>query len=172
MLVAEQLERGDQGAHQLQHRLQEADVDDLPDPGVDCGHRGERPHQGGDLVGQGDGGQQRPAIGLAVDAGETGHRLGQGGEPGPLGVGTVLAEAGHPGDDELRVLGDQVVGHQPERLELPGPEVLHDHVGGADQPTEHGDALGVLEVEHDAALAPTGELPEQGDVVGRVPPPH
>ena len=172
LLVAEHPEGGDERSHQLEHRLEEVDVDHLPDAGVHRGHGGEGGHEGRDLVGEGDGRQQRAAVGLAVDAGEPGHGLGQGGEPRPLGVGAVLAEAGDPGDHQAGVLGDELVGHQPEGLELAGPEVLDEHVGGGDEAPEGLDADGVLEVEHHAALATAAQLPEEGDVVGRVAPPH
>ena len=89
-----------QRPHQLEHRLQQVDVDDLAAPGV----HGDQGREGGgdarDLVGEGDRRQQRLAVGLAVDRRESRHRLGDRGEPGTLGVRPGLAEAGDAGDHE------------------------------------------------------------------------
>ncbi len=101
--VAGELPRRHERAHQLGQRLEQVHVDDLAHPRVHRHHRGEGGGQAGDLVGEGDGREQRRPVGLAVDAGEARQRLGQRGEARPAGVGAVLAEAGDAGDDQPRV---------------------------------------------------------------------
>ena len=100
-------------------------------------HRGERRRQPGDLVGERDRRQQWLAVRLAVDRREARHRLGDRGEPGPLGVRAGLPEPGHARDHEPVVAGEQDVGSEPEPLERAGAEVLDQHVGVVEQPEEH-----------------------------------
>ena len=156
----------------MQHRLEQVHVDHLAHPAVHGDHRGECGHERGDLVGEGDGWEHRAAVGFTVHMGEPRHGFGQRGESGSMRIRTRLPEAADSGDHQLRVRGDEFVGQQTEGLELARPEVLDHHVGGGDEATQHLEFLGLLQVEHDAALAPTGQLPEQRDVVGRIAPPH
>ena len=124
---------GRQRAHALEERLEQVDVDDLPDAGPQRDHRGERADQGGHLVGQRDGRQERPAVGLAVQRREPGHGLGDRGEPGPARVRSVLPEARDAQDDELGVAGEEDVGREAEPLERARPEVLDQDVRALDQ---------------------------------------
>ena len=144
-----------------------------PTPAVQGDHRGERRGEPGDLVGEGDRRQQRLAVGLAVDRGEPGHRLGDRGEPRPLGVRAVLAEAGDPRDDEARVAGEQHVGPEPEPLERAGPEVLDEHVGVVDEAQQRRRrSAASLRSSDDRALVAVGQLPPQALAVALVAPRH
>ena len=135
-------------------------------------HRGERPGQRRHLVGEGDRWEQRTAVGLAAQRGESAHRLGEGGEAGALGVRAVLAESGDAQDDEPGVRRQQRVRCQVEGLQLARAHVLDEHVGGVEQ-LAHARVPGrVLEVERDAALAPAEDLPEQRVGVPRGRPAH
>ena len=161
-----------QRAHQVQHRLQQVDVDDLAAAAVQGDHRGERRGEPRRLVGQRHRRQQRLAVRLAVDGGEPAHRLGDRREPGPPGVRAVLAEPRDARDDEPRVAGVQHVGAEPELLQPPGPEVLDEHRCVGDE-AEQDVAVGVvLEVEDDRALAAVGELEPQPLAVALVAPRH
>ena len=161
-----------QRAHQVEHRLQQVDVDDLAAAAVQGDHRGERRGEPRRLVGQRHRRQQRLAVRLAVDRGEPAHRLGDRREPGPPGVRAVLAEPRDPRDHEPRVAGVQHVGAEPEPLQPPGPEVLDEH-GGVGDEAEQDVAVGVvLEVEHDRALAAVGQLEPQALAVALVAPRH
>ena len=78
--------------------------------------------------------------------------------PAVVGVGTVLAPAGHAAVDEPRVAGEAHVGTDAEPLGDAGPEPLDQRVGPLDQ-AQHGlDALGVLEVDADRAPAPVEDV--------------
>jgi hypothetical protein len=56
--------------------------------------------------------------------------------------------------DDVGVARPHGVGTQPHRLEEPGPERLDDDVGCGGEPVGDGAVLLVVEVEHDARLAP------------------
>jgi hypothetical protein len=159
---------GDQRTEQLDHRLQQVDVDDLPDAGMEGDHRGERRGQPGDLVGQGDGRQQRRSSRIARQGRPATHGLGRGGEAGPRGIGPALAEAADPGDDQAGIAGQQHVGAQAESLELAGAQVLHQHVGRLGQPQQRLPAGVGLQVQHDGPLAAVPQLPGQRHPVARV----
>ena len=117
--------------------------------------------------------EQRRPLGLAVDGGQARHGLGQRGEArGGTAYGTVLAEAGDPGDDQVGVAGQEDVGAETEAFEGAGPEVLDQHIGPVEQGQHRLPSLVVLEVEHDRPLAAPEQLPEEGDAVAGVPPAH
>ena len=162
----------DHRSHDLEHRLQEVDVDDLADSRVQRDHRGERGGDAGDFVGECDRRQHRWAVRIATDGGEPCHRLGDRGEAGSLCVGAGLAEPGDAHDDELRIRSKEVVGVQTESLEHAGSEVLDEHVGFGDQPAHEGKVVVVLEVECDGLLVPIDEFPPQALAVAWVAPRH
>ena len=84
-------------------------------------------------------------------------------------VGAAVAHRpvrGVPGDvadDELRVPGPQGRRRQPHPVRRPGRQVLHEHVGPADQRGQRGPARGRLEVKRDRLLAPV----EPDEVAGQ-----
>lgn len=82
--------------------------------------------------------------------------------PGGVGQRAVLAPAGHPAVDELRVAGVAVGRADAEPLGDPGAEALDEHVGALDQVEDAGGAVGGLQVDEDGALVAVG------DVVGGV----
>jgi hypothetical protein len=61
--------------------------------------------------------------------------------------------AAYRGDDQLRLLAQQLVDRQAEALERVGREVLRQHVGAAHERAQAGAIRVGAEVEHDAALA-------------------
>ncbi len=82
--------------------------------------------------------------------------------PGGVGERALLAPAGHPPVDELRVEGVARGGADAEPLGDPGAEALDQDVGALDEVENAGGAVGGLEVDQNGALAAVG------DVVGRV----
>ena len=172
LLLAGQLVDGDEGAHQLEQRLQQVHVDDLTDAGVQGDHRREGADQAGDLVRERDGREERWTVGFAGDRRVARHGFGDRSETGPARVGTGLAEAGEAGDDEVRVAVVQDLRPEAEALERPRAEVLDEGVRAVDQVQEDGAILMVLQVEGDEALVAVGELPPQTAAVPRVAPGH
>ena len=75
------------------------------------------------------------------------------------------AEAGDRAEHEPRVLGPQHVVAEPEALEDAGPHALDHDVGRLDEAGEELGALGGLEVDADAALAPVPAQVEQAEAV-------
>ena len=72
---------------------------------------------------------------------------------GGLGVGAVLAPAGHAAVDELGVAGQAVIRADAEALGHAGAEALDEHVGLLDHGEHRLDALRALEVDADRAAA-------------------
>ena len=84
---------------------------------------------------------------------------------GPAALGAVVPEPGDRQGDQPRVELGQHVGAEAEPVQGAGAEVLHEHVGPAQQLGEHRLVGVVLEVEGDRLLVPVG-----GEEVGRLPP--
>lgn len=162
----------DDWAHDLEHRLQEVDVDDLADSRVQRDHRGERGGDAGDFVGECDRRQHRWTVRIATDGGEPRHRFGDRGEAGSLCVRAGLAEPGDAHDDEFWVRCEEIVRVQTESLEHAGSEVLDEYVGLGDQPAYEGKVVVVLQVECDGLFVAVDELPPQALAVARVAPRH
>ncbi len=164
----------DQRTHQLEERLEQVDVDHLADAGVHGDHRGERGDEAGDLVGERDRRQQRPAVGLAVDRRRS-PLIASAivANPGRPAYGPVLSEPGDAGDDELRVARQQVVG-------LRARVVRACRAGSSRSARRPRRTAGASASRSSAdfrsraivALAATDELPPQGDVVAGVAPAH
>ena len=94
----------------------------------------------------------RPLARQPRDRHQAAHALGDLVEARPVAVGAVLAEAGQADVDEARVDGAQRFVVEAEPVLHVGPIVLDQHVGAFRHLLENGDALGLLEVERDAAL--------------------
>ena len=90
-------------------------------------------------------------------AAEVGKRPGEGDVvdvvAGGVGPRPVLAPAGHPPVDELRVAGKTLVGTGPEPLHHAGAKPLDQGVGTLDEIEQHADAIGMLEVDGEVAPA-------------------
>ena len=86
--------------------------------------------------------------------------------PAAMGVRAVLAPAGHPPEHELRVAGEALVGADAEALHHARAEALDQRVGLLDEVEQRRDAVGVLEVDGDAAPAAQRARRWRG-VVGR-----
>jgi hypothetical protein len=157
-----------EGSHALQQRVEQVHVDHLPHPGPQRRHDGEGADDGGDLVGQRHRREQGCTVGLAVDRGEARHGLGQGGEAGPGGVGTVLAEPGDPADHQPWVALEQDVRSDTEAFQGPRPEVLDEHIGVGGQVKQGLAAGGGLEVQGDAALVAADHLPIEARAVAGI----
>ncbi len=72
----------------------------------------------------------------------------------------VLAPAGEPAVDQLRVAGHDVLGAEPEPLGDAGPERLEQDVRLLGQPQHQLDALGRLQVDGDGAAAAVELAPD------------
>ncbi len=69
--------------------------------------------------------------------------------PGIRCIGPGLAPAGHPAVNELRIVGEQHVGAEPQSLHHAGTEALDQAIGGADEVAHLRYALGRLEIGRD-----------------------
>lgn len=78
--------------------------------------------------------------------------------PGPFRERAVLAPAGHPPVDELRIAGEAGVRAHAEAFGDPGPVPLDQHVGALDEVQDGVRAGRVLEVDEDGALVAVGEV--------------
>ena len=65
------------------------------------------------------------------------------------------------GDDQMRMKAAQLLGAEPLLLELAVAKILQEHVGGLEQPVHGVAILGLLEVQHDAALAAVEQREER-----------
>jgi hypothetical protein len=80
--------------------------------------------------------------------------------PGALGVGAVLAVAADGAEDEARIDRGKRRVADAELVHDAGAETLDDDVRRQSQSAEHGDALGLLQVEAQRALVAVDELEE------------
>ena len=166
---------GDQRLHHGQHRLVDGRVDHLAAAGAGAGVQGQQGPEGGEGPGQGvaDGDPRAAGRrgGVAGDIAQPAHGLADGAVPGPGRVRPVLAEPGHPDQHQPRVpLGQRVVA-EPPPLQGPGPEVLDQDVGGAEQPAGQGLALGVAQVQGHRLLVAGDHRPPQRQAVRLLPAP-
>ena len=130
------------------------------------GHgQGRHRSQGGQvaaLIGDDVAGQlQRLAVAPACRAHRTGHGVGHDVLTEQIGVGSVLAERGHRGDDQGRVGGLELVDPEATLGQPPGRRRLDDQVGAVDQPAHHLLIAVAVEVGHHRALVGV-EMEEQG----------
>ena len=157
------------GPDHVHQRLQQADVDHLAVAGQvavaeRCQHR-ERAAHAGYLVGQSDRRKGGRAVRLAGGMRQRGHALSHGAESGAIGVGTGLPVARHPQHHQARVLRQQHrLGVESQPLQRPGPEVLDQHVGVANQSQQHLPALGRLQIDLDRPLVPANLAPVEAVV--------
>ena len=152
-----------------QARLGDRDVDDLPAAG-DRAPEERREHaldgdHPGEGVAEGDRGARRRLVGVAVDAAQAAHRLGDRGVPGQRRVGPGLPVAGDAAEDEARVGRGEAVVAQVPALEGAGAEVLDDDVGVRDQLQQHLLAARAAQVEGDAALVAPEDGPHEAVAV-------
>lgn len=78
--------------------------------------------------------------------------------PGALGQRSLLAPAGHPAVDELRIAGQAGVGAHAEAFRDAGAVALDEDVGAFDEVQDGGRAFGGLEVDEHRALVAVGEV--------------
>ena len=119
--------------------------------------------QAGELVGQ-QGRDQRRVLGLAFAVRRT-HardRLDHRVIHPAISIRAGLTETGDRQIDQHRIEGGQGFGAETEPVHRTRPEVFDQHIGAANQVGEHLAGGGLLEVEHDRALAAIG-----GDESGR-----
>lgn len=87
--------------------------------------------------------------------------------PGALGQRAVLAPAGHPAVDELRVAGEAGVGADAEPFGHSGAVALDEDVGAFGQVEDAGRPLVALEVQEDGALVAVGDVVRRVDAESR-----
>ena len=122
----------------------------------------ERRRHPGDLVGNRVGGVRRLAVHPRLRAGDAGHRLHGVVVGGQICVGTVGAEADDGTVHERGVDREQGVRVGAATHRGVAPHVVHHDVAGRHQLGQAGAAVGGLEVEHDAALAPVAREEDRG----------
>ena len=112
----------------------------------------ERGEEAGREIADRDADAHRPAPGLAGDRHQPAHALRDLIDAGPVAIGPVLAEARDAGIDEPLVdrLQRLVIDAEAE-LDV-GAVILDQDVGALDQAAEDGEAVGMLQVDRDAAL--------------------
>ena len=121
---------------------------------------------GADAVGQAERRQRGRSVRFAGDRGEATHRLGQRAEPRPVRVRPELAERRDARDHQPRIAFEQRrADRKVPALQRPGPEVLDQDVGAADQVEEHVPRERCREVERDRPLVAADRLPPQSDAV-------
>ena len=170
--LAGEQEQRDQRPHDLEQALEQAHVDHLTGAAVQRHHRREGGHQPGQFVGERDGRQQRLAVRFAADRAQSGHDLGDGGEPGTGRVRAGLPEAGHASDHERRIALVEHVGPESHAFEGAGTEVLDEHLCVVDESEEHVAIGRILQVESDRTLVAVHHLPPQARMVAWVAPRH
>ncbi len=144
-------------AHPLAERVQHGDLDAGPPAGpLPLVQRGE--HAGVGVHARGDVGDGNAGLGrLALRAGhreQAGLALHEQVVGLLLGVRAVRAIARDRAGDQPRVAPGQFIRAQAQPLGRPGGQVLHEHVGPAEQRVQHRPVRRVLYVELDALLAP------------------
>ena len=73
--------------------------------------------------------------------------------PGGMRDRPVLAPAGHPAVDQLRVAREADIGGEAEPLHDPRPKPLDQRVGPVDQPQHRRDRVRVFQIDRDVAAA-------------------
>ena len=126
--------------------------------------------QRGDAVGEHERRQRRRPVGLADDVGEAAHRLGQRAVAGPVALGPAPAVAGDVQHHDVRVAGVHRLVVDAPALEGARPVADDQHVADGEQLVEQLLALGLAQVERDAALVAADALPHEADAVAAVAP--
>ena len=141
-----------------EHRLEHAQVDVLAGPGpvAQPQRRQDRDRavQPGQCVGERErdvGGRVAGDVGLASD--QAGFGVDDGRVGRPFGILTLPAEAGDGQHHQPRVDSGQGGPARPEPVQHARPEVLHHHVAGGGEVEQPGHVAGLVQVEHDRALA-------------------
>jgi len=96
-------------------------------------------------------------------------------EAGPVAIRSGLAEAGNPQQHEPWIDLAERVPAEPPGLQLPGPEILRDHVRAGRQPLEHLSPARIPKVERQRTLVPRFAFPGEAVAVlrrGAVAPPR
>ena len=156
-------------------RLDEVDVDELPLTAVHVAVVERHHHrvgggEGGDPVGQHERRQGGRPVGLADHVGEAAHRLGQRAVAGAVALGAAPAVAGDVQHHDVRVGGVHRLVVDAPALEGARPVADDQHVADVEQPVEQLLALGLAQVERDAALVAADALPHEADAVAAVAP--
>ena len=157
------------GDHDVEHRHLDVLADAGLFPRVQCRrHRLRREHRRG-LVGH-DGPDHLRAsrLGLGLDVGEAREALDDRVVDALLGVGSAVAGAADRDVDQARI--ERAHGRLAEAQPVHHlrPEILHQHVGAGDQLAQDLDALGLLEVDRQRALAAVGRYEQGGELAGRI----
>jgi hypothetical protein len=119
----------------------------------------------GDHVGERGRRQGRLAVGKASARGISGHAFYERAKAGAVAIGSVLAPAGNPQDDQTRVMVVQHLRREAHRLEGPWTEILDQHLG-SDQEVEKQLASACLAQAHrQALLIARIDLPMHADPV-------
>jgi hypothetical protein len=101
-------------------------------------------------------------VGQRIEQARTGEECGRI-EARLVGIGTLLAIAGHRSVDQPRIERGHIGVAHPEPSADLEREIHHHDIGGLDQPVEHAAALVVLEVEHDRPLVTVHQVPAKID---------
>ena len=104
-------------------------------------------------VGHGDSGFDRGAPGtLAGDAHDAGHALGHEIKSGPITVRSAAAESADRTIDHFGIDLPDLLVAEPEPVQNPGSEVLHNDVGAVEEAPGDGDTRLCFQVERQAPL--------------------
>ena len=129
----QQVVGGDLRAEQRHQRLDERGVDDLAPPGrlacAERDHDRERGRERRDAVGERERRQQRRAVRLAVQRGESAHRLGERAEAGRRAYGPVWPKPLTRASTSRGLTAESSSQPSAPALERPGTEVLEHDVG-------------------------------------------
>ena len=121
--------------------------------------RGENAHgveRGGVLIDDDRTDGRRLAVGAPGSHRKTRHRLEQQVLPRAILVRPVRSESGRDGIDQARVDGLQRLVTEPQLGHGARPEILHHDIGRRDQLLHGSDAVGMLEINGEAALVAPG----------------
>src|SRR3954469_6498741 len=142
--------RGEKTQH-ADHRVVEAGSDGVAAAGAAAAYqRGTDPERGvepGDQIADRRTGAQRRAVGLAGDAREAAHRLGDEIERGTVAIRPAVAEAGDVTTDEVGVQYFEPYRVESDAGENPGTEILDQHIAAGDQLRQHQAPLVMPQVE-------------------------
>src|SRR6516165_7534887 len=155
LLAGREIIRGEKAQH-ADHAVVETGADRVALPAAAAPHQGraypKRPVEPGDQIGDRRAGAHRRAVGLAGDAHEAAHRLGDEIEGRAVAISPAGAKAGDVAIDE-----SGVECREPRRVEADagqyaGAEILNQHVAPGDQLFQDRAPFSMPEIEGQRAL--------------------
>ena len=109
-----------------------------------------------------------PGLRIGLHVGEARKALDDGIVDALLGVGPAVAGAADRDVDQARIERAHGRFAEAQPIHHLRPEILHQHVGAGDQLAQDVDALGLLEVDRQRALAAVGRYEQGGELAGRI----